>query len=291
LIKFFNDSDFGFNTFSWKLGDETPGDETDLIVENNINFEIPSVEHTYAEDGLYYVEIIGTKANGFTASFGKTLDVGSVGYNYMTCPTCFVNDVDVYAKKNVSIDIVRNTTDPSRPGSSPFTYTWNFQDGSSSSSSQDSTQVVTFNKVNAKKIILATTNRFGSSSASFEVRVVDLPVIGITHNYGSLYVFIGDSVSFDANITNLNGHKETEIAIDWYLNSNYQISSTQFPYTFNTGGTYNIGISYSSLIYSEFSGSTTYQIYVGDVPTSPTFIRTPTGIVYVLEGITFEGTN
>jgi hypothetical protein len=290
-IKFYNDSEFGFNSYTWKLGDGAPGDDGDVIVESNQDFTIPSVIHKYTNDGFYFVEITGSKPNGYIATYGQTLDVGSVANDYLSCESCIITSDNVYGEKDKILYIYRQPIDPTRPGSSPFTYFWNFENGSSTSDSNSPIQNVTFTAVGKRQIKLTSQNRFGSNSTNYELTVLGLPIIGITHSYGTPYVLLNDIVDFDITGISFNGHKSTDITYNWYINSVYEETGERFNYQFTSGGTYDVGISYISNIYSGLSGSTIVEIYVGDIPSTPTFTRTPDGTVYVLEGITFEGTN
>lgn len=284
-IKFFNDSDFGFNSFEWDFGDNT------TITETNTDFNIPSTLHTYSNQGLYNVRMIGSKVNGYTASWGLTMDVGSLAKDILGCFDCMVYNGALHAKKNINVGILRVPFNGPNPGSQPFTYTWSFEDGSSTGVSSNQTQKTTFTKVGIKSVGLTLTNRFGSVKLNMNVNVVSQPEFGISGNYGDPYLLRYLGYQFTSVGITLNNHKIEEIDYEWQINSQYHINTRNFQYIFDTNGTYDVGLSYSSLIYPELRGFTSIEVYVGEAPSIPTFTRTPSGDVYVLQGITFEGTN
>ena len=200
------------SSWSWNLGDG-----------NTENGNAPS--HTYTTPGNYNVSLVVTSASGCKDSLQRTISVYPV-------------PVANFAASNVCIGNTTNFFDQSQVlGGSPFTYAWNFGDGTTSSLGTPSHLYAT---AGTFPVLLTVTTPFGCSNTITQmVDVYDNPATNFVSGnvcMNSPTLFMDASTVSDGSITGWS----------WTLGDGTNATAQNPSHFYNAQGVYTIKLETTS---------------------------------------------
>jgi PKD repeat protein len=257
------------------IQDRPPNRPTNSIFESE-RFALTTEEVTLANDWRRYeVDLSGVSLDDITHPFGFELSKGNGAQKQVIYIKGLVfddepveeqyalatveEDEEVITQQPLTVQIISNGTQGVAPatfefqanltgGTEPYTYVWNFGDGSSEESNEQ-TVSHTFDEAGTYNVTLAATdtdNQTASDSIEINVEAAPSPPTTITEPLTAEIIsnstegFAPATFEFEANIT---GGREP-YTISWDFDDDSEGSDEQnVVHTFDEAGTYNVTLS------------------------------------------------
>lgn len=225
-------------------------------------------EYSYGIEGERTVVLRGIKNVAGTSFIDQKSVTFSVGYP-PTQTLTFEKRSDQsssydlnYVQKGISfsINLIEVTA-----STEPKTYVWNYNGGQTFTSVSSNPQIISFSTIGFKNLGVTVSNIFGTASSNINFVSIDTPVIGISASPDFGIVRTGESLSLTAKLLTANQHGWNDLRYNWLVNGvTYEGKAINL--LFDEGITVGVTFSYSSLILTGLSGSTSGTYNVFEVP-------------------------
>jgi hypothetical protein len=201
------------------------------------------------------------KNNPITSTYSITFDVGfapsfTLTYSNRSDRQPAYTQNYVIAGQTFNLQIIQGNT-----ATSPTTYSWNFNGGTTYSTSTSSNQIIQFPTVGIKNVGLTISNRFGTNFSQITLNSILTPALKIIGNPTFGNIRINDNVSLSTESIQNNGHILNDISVLWQIDGQAYNTPT-VDLVFGSTGTKGITLFYFSNILSGLSGHTYTQYNV-----------------------------
>ncbi len=234
----------------WDFGDR---DSTNATAQNPV--------HTYAEAGIYTVNLTATNSAGSNT-------VSQAGY--ITVNTAVITPVASFTASTTSGTAPLAVTFTDTSANTPASWNWDFGDGTSST---DQNPSHTYTTAGTYAVILTATNAAGSNTATPTMITVNAPVIV------PVAAFSANATAGTVPVTILFTDASTNTPTSWLWDFGDGSSSTDqnATHTYTTAGTYTVNLTATNTAGSNVISKAAY-ITVSNAVVAPVadFTGTPT---------------
>lgn len=206
-------------TYRWEFGD-SGGTTSDA--------EAPT--HAYTSGGTFHVTLTATDDKGLSGSVTKDVVVNRP-------PTVDFSFSPEVPDLNEAVEFTSTVTDPDDPDDTPYTYAWDFDDGTTS---DEANPTRTFSERKTYEVSLTVTDaRRGSTTITKFVSVGNRPPV-VNFTWTPTAPQVGQVVTFASTVTDPDDPPDTPFTYEWSFDDGTTSSTAAPTHTFGEMRSYRV---------------------------------------------------